>query len=366
MTNFVRLNYVIMKKFSEIIKERREEKGFIIREIAEMLSVDPTLVSRFERGYRKPTKEQVYKLANILDLDATKLMVQWLAESILYEIGDDDMALEAMKVAEEEIKYIKSKTEFIVPKRLTDILKEIDEYKAKIDKVRHLDSYRIAQALELEYTYNSNKIEGNTLTLQETDLVVNEGITISGKSMREHLEAINHQEAIDYIKELAKGKITISERVVLDIHRIVLKSIQNEYAGKYRNVQVMIKGSKHVPPQPFLVPKHMEEYFMFYMENKNRLHPVLLAAEMHEKLVTIHPFIDGNGRTSRLLMNLILLANGYVIANIKGDLDTRLKYYNALETVQVNNSKDKFLELVAETELEAIKYYYEILGSSDS
>jgi Fic family protein len=354
-----------MEKFSNIIKTKREEKGLMIREVAELLSVDATLVSRFENGIRKPTKAQVYRLAEILELDATKLMVQWLGERILYEIGDDDMALEAMKVAEIEIKYIKSKTEFVVPKRLTDILSEIDEYKAKIDNLRHLDSYRIAQALELEYTFNSNKIEGNTLTLQETDLVVNEGITISGKSMREHLEAINHQEAIDYIKELVKGKITISERVVLDIHRIVLKSIQNEYAGKYRNVQVMIKGSKHVPPQPYLLSKLMEEYFLFYMENKKRLHPVILAAEMHERLVTIHPFIDGNGRTSRLLMNLILLSNGYVIANIKGDLESRLKYYNALENVQVNKSKDKFLELVAENELDAIKYYHQILNTSD-
>lgn len=355
-----------MEKFSNIIKAKREEKGLMIREVAELLSVDATLVSRFENGIRKPTKAQVYRLAEILELDATKLMVQWLGERILYEIGDDDMALEAMKVAESEIKYIKSKTEFVLPKRLTDILSEIDEYKAKIDNLRHLDSYRIAQALELEYTFNSNKIEGNTLTLQETDLVVNEGITISGKSMREHLEAINHQEAIDYIKELVKGKITISERVVLDIHRIVLKSIQNEYAGKYRNVQVMIKGSKHVPPQPYLLSKLMEDYFLFYMENKKRLHPVILAAEMHERLVTIHPFIDGNGRTSRLLMNLILLSNGYVIANIKGDLESRLKYYNALENVQVNNSKDKFLEFVAETELDAIKYYHQILKSGDS
>lgn len=104
-------------------------------------------------------------------------------------------------------------------------------------------------------------------------------------------------------------------------------------------VQVYIKGSKHIPPQPYMVQKEMEDYFIWYEKNKTRLHPLVLAAEMHEKLVSIHPFIDGNGRTARLIMNLILLKTGYVIANIKGDAENRLKYYESLEKAQAEGDK---------------------------
>jgi Fic family protein len=213
----------------------------------------------------------------------------------------------------------------------------------------------------LEYTFESNRIEGNTLTLQETDLVINEGLTIAGKSMREHLEAINHNEAIDYVKDLVLRKVKINEREVLMIHNLILRGIMPENAGKYRSVQVMIKGSAHMPPQPFLVMKKMEEYFEWYSTNKNLLHPVVLAAEMHERLVTIHPFIDGNGRTSRLIMNLILLSNGFVIANIKGDYATRMDYYAALEKVQTQNDKESFLLFIAKVEKECLERYLGIL-----
>ena len=178
----------------------------------------------------------------------------------------------------------------------------------------------------MEYTFESNRIEGNTLTLKETDLVINKGITISGKSMREHLEAIYHKEAVEYLKHLIEKKTKVTERDILQLHNLILRGIDSKNAGLYRKVQVMIKGSRHLPPQPFLVAKQMEEMFEWYALNKNRLHPVVLAAEMSERFVIIHPFIDGNGRTSRLLMNLILLKNEYVIANIKGDNESRMNY----------------------------------------
>ena len=186
-------------------------------------------------------------------------------------------------------------------------------------------------------------------------MVIEKGLTIGGKSLNEHLEAINHQHAIDYIKELASKKQTISERDVLQIHQLILQSIDNQNAGKYRNVQVLISGAKHIPPQPFLVPKQMEELFIWYNENKTILHPIELSAEMHERLVTIHPFIDGNGRTSRLLMNLILLQNGFPIAILKGDTESRLKYYGALETAQTENNKQPFIDLITENVKETME-----------
>ena len=216
--------------------------------------------------------------------------------------------------------------------------------------------------IRLEFNYNSNHLEGNTLTLRETDLVINEGLTISGKSMREHLEAINHQEAIGYIKQLMESGFSFTESELLSIHNLILRGIIPEDAGRYRKVQVMIKGSSHMPPQPYLVAKEMENYFLWYESEKKKLHPVVLAAEMHERLVTIHPFIDGNGRTSRLVMNLILLQHDYVIANIKGDYDNRMNYYNALETAQTKNNKEDFLLYIAQIEKESLERYLSIIG----
>lgn len=345
-----------------LLKNAREQKGLKTREVAQLLGIDQALISKFENGSRKPTKDQVVKLASLLGIEYETLMVAWLKEKILYEIGQDEFALKAMDMVREEIQNSYNTIKKSLSKTLTTILDEIDILKSKLDQFRQFDSYRIAQALELEYTFESNRIEGNTLTLRETDLVINEGLTISGKSMREHLEAINHQEAIGYIKHLMDKNNPLNEREVLSIHNLILRGINPEDAGRYRRVQVMIKGSSYMPPQSFLVSKEMEDFFIWYETHKNNMHPIVLAAELHERLVTIHPFIDGNGRTSRLVMNLILLQNGYVIANIKGDYDTRMSYYNALETAQTKNNKEDFLLFVAQIEKESLERYLDIIG----
>lgn len=344
-----------------LLKDAREKLNLKIREVSQLTEIDQALISKFESGNRKPTREQVMKLAKVLEIDLEILMVAWLKEKILYEIGDDEFALKAMQVAEQEIRYQRTSKKKLSTS-LQKVLDEIDELKSKLDKFREFDSYRIAQALELEYTFESNRIEGNTLTLRETDLVINEGLTVSGKSMREHLEAINHQEAIGYIKHLMEKNSILNEREVLSIHNLILRGIHPDDAGRYRKVQVMIKGSTHMPPQPFIVPKQMEDYFIWYEKNKNSLHPVVLAGEMHERLVTIHPFIDGNGRTSRLIMNLILLSHGYIIANIKGDYDSRMQYYQTLEKAQTTSNKEDFLLFIAQIEKESLERYLNIIG----
>lgn len=349
-------------KMKILLKNAREQKGLKTREVAQLLGIDQALISKFESGTRKPTREQVIKLASLLEIDLETIMVAWLKEKILYEIGQDEFALKALLVAEEEIRYQSKSLKKKISNTLQKILDEIDTLKTKLDSFRQFDSYRIAQALELEYTFESNRIEGNTMTLRETDLVINEGLTISGKSMREHLEVINHQEAIAYIKELVQKNSSINEREVLSIHNLILRGIHPEEAGRYRKVQVMIKGSTHMPPQPYMVAKEMEDFFIWYESNKSILHPIVLAAEIHERLVTIHPFIDGNGRTSRLVMNLVLLQHGYIIANIKGDYETRMKYYEALETAQTKNNKEDFLLFIAEKEKESLERYLSIIG----
>lgn len=249
---------------------------------------------------------------------------------------------------------------------LQTLLNECDCLKIRLQELRPLPAsalQKIENALAIEYTYESNRIEGNTLTLQETELVVNEGVTVSGKSMREHLEAINHAEAIDYIKDFAKNGIEISQRTIKEIHALVLHGINRENAGCYRNVPVMISGSRHIPPQPYMIEKLMEDFMLRFMEMENQnIHPVLIAAYLHDELVRIHPFIDGNGRTSRLLMNLYLLRNGYSLVNIKGTNDAKVRYYKALESSHTEHDPEQFQELVAEAEKESLTRYLQILG----
>ncbi len=232
---------------------------------------------------------------------------------------------------------------------------ELDTLKDQLNEYRKNEHSKVTKALEIEYTYESNKIEGNTLTLQETALVVEKGLTIGGKTMTEHLEVINHVQTIEYIKELAKAKNTITERDILQIHSLILQSIDKPNAGTYRKVPVIISGAKHIPPQPLLIPQLMKDLLLWYNDNRKTLHPVELSAEIHERLVTIHPFIDGNGRTSRLLMNLILLQNGYPIAILKGDSISRLAYYNALEVAQTEDNKTVFIQLITENIKETIE-----------
>ena len=246
-----------------------------------------------------------------------------------------------------------------------NILRQIDELKARLASARPLPEAalrKIEEALAIEYTYESNRIEGNTLTLQETALVIEEGLTIGGKSLREHLEAINHNEAIAFIKDIAQGEEPITERTILQIHALILRGIDRQNAGRYRTVPVLISGSQHVPPQPYLIEKQMEDFLLRFREMEDEgIHPVDIAAYLHDELVRIHPFIDGNGRTSRLLMNLYLLRHGYATALLKGDAESKLAYYKALETSHVDKNPAPFRQLVEEAELAALQRYIQLI-----
>ena len=248
---------------------------------------------------------------------------------------------------------------------LHEIRTQIDELKARLASARPLPKaalHKIEEALAIEYTYESNRIEGNTLTLQETALVIEEGLTIGGKSLREHLEAINHNEAIAFIKDIAQGEEPITERTILQIHALILRGIDRQNAGRYRTVPVLISGSRHVPPQPYLIEKQMEDFLLRFREMESEgIHPVDIAAYLHDELVRIHPFIDGNGRTSRLLMNLYLLRHGYVMVLLKGDAESKLAYYKALETSHVDKNPAPFRQLVEEAELAALQRYIDII-----
>ncbi|MBP9850348.1 MAG: Fic family protein [Candidatus Peribacteraceae bacterium] len=213
------------------------------------------------------------------------------------------------------------------------IRKRLDEKLAKLNKLRPLSVSHVQKLrgqLEIEMTYNSNAIEGNSLTLRETWLVLNEGITIKGKPLKDHLEAKDHQEALDFLYELISGQhCTISEYLIRQFHQLVVRETEKEWAGKYRNGTVIIGGAKHMPPDALDVPRQMENLIHWLKKNDGKLHTVELAAILHHKLAFIHPFFDGNGRTSRLVMNVVLMRKGFPLAIIlKND---RRKYYDVLQ-----------------------------------
>ncbi len=248
---------------------------------------------------------------------------------------------------------------------LNILLEQIRDLKKSLDSFRPLVGIHIEKLneyLDEVFTYDSTTIEGNTLTLQETALVLNKGITIGGKSLREHFEIVNHKEAIDCIKEIVKKEEPFNKRVLLDIHHLILKNIDLQNAGKFRNVDVMISGSVYKPPTFLQVENLMNDYFEFYEQNKEHLNPVLLSAELHERLVTIHPFIDGNGRTSRLVMNLILLKEGFPIANISSQNELRDEYYKSLEMAQTENKKEVFHKFIAKNVKDSLIKYLEIIA----
>jgi len=223
-------------------------------------------------------------------------------------------------------------------------------YPLPSDLVANLEEW-----FRIELTYTSNAIEGNTLTRRETALVVEKGITVGGKSLAEHLEATNHAEALDWVKtQIKRRPHQISIRDILHIHNLILKGIDDAHAGHFRSVPVRASGSTVIFPNPRKVPDLMGE-FRDWLSKKPKLHPVELAAEAHYRLVTIHPFVDGNGRTARLLMNLTLMMLGYPPAIIRKR--DRLGYIGALEKAQTGGTKDDYLKIISKAVERSLDIY---------
>ncbi len=238
--------------------------------------------------------------------------------------------------------------------------------KKQLDNCRPLSETivrKLRSQMEIEYTYNSNAIEGNTLTLRETQLVIREGCTVNGKSLNDHLEARNHPKAIEYIETIAKRQSvekTLTEPEILEVHNIIFSGIL-ENAGGYRNSQVYIEGSDYTPPPAFEVPGLMGELVDWLNKNPDELSPVELASVFHHKLVHIHPFDDGNGRVSRLVANLILISNGYTLTAVK-NVD-RKKYYDTLHKADGGNLKP-FVDFIARCVEQSLEIYLRAIEPS--
>jgi Fic family protein len=216
----------------------------------------------------------------------------------------------------------------------------------------------LAAAWDVRMVHESNAIEGNSLTLRETELVLSKGVTVSGKPLKDHLEAVNLAKAWERVKQLAQPDAVLTENSLLDLHRIVLTRVEDDFAGSYRTGAVRIAGSNHVPPNPVKVPDLMEQLFAGVRAIAD---PVERAAKLHHGIARIHPFTDGNGRAARLAMNFVLLAAGYPPVSISTDL--RMEYYRALEaadsgnfqawldflTTQLDKELDQWLSALEET-----------------
>lgn len=234
----------------------------------------------------------------------------------------------------------------------------IIEKKAILDSCRPLtqgELERLNEEFIVEYTYNSNAIEGNTLTLRETDLVL-KGLTIDKKPLKEHLEIIGHKEAFDFICELVKDNTKISQEIIKQIHSLVLID-RREDRGVYRQVPVTIMGAKHEPAQPYMIIPQMEKFLLDY---ENSTEPIAKKmARFHIEFEAIHPFIDGNGRTGRLLVNLELMKLGFPPIDIK--FTDRISYYSAFDEYHGNNNITPMETLFAEYLIERLDFYINIL-----
>lgn len=233
---------------------------------------------------------------------------------------------------------------------MEDKLKILTQKKTQLGKLRPLPK-ELEQSLEdwlrVEITYSSNAIEGNTLSRIETAEVLERGITavIKGKPLKDQLEALNHAKALEFIKTLAqnfKSHQYITEENIKTIHKIILTGINDEWAGRYRKTEVFIRGSNVDLPQPHKVPYMMAQFIKWLQGIQE--HPVQIAADTHYKFVSIHPFIDGNGKTARLLMNLILLIHGYPLAIIRNE--ERTDYLEALNIAQTKDSLQRFYTII--------------------
>ncbi|BFL13166.1 Fic family protein [[Clostridium] hylemonae] len=229
-------------------------------------------------------------------------------------------------------------------KSVENLLESIDRKKTELDSRRPLtegEIERLTEEFVVEYTYNSNAIEGNTLTLRETDMVLR-GLTIGQKPLKDHMEAIGHKEAFDLVRDLVKDQEPLSERVIKHIHYLVLADKKDD-RGVYRRVPVRIMGARHEPAQPYLIKPKMEQLLEFY--NNSKEHIIPRVARFHIKFEGIHPFIDGNGRTGRLLVNLELMKAGYPPIDIK--FTDRISYYNAFDEYHVKHNLGAMEKLFA-------------------
>lgn len=245
----------------------------------------------------------------------------------------------------------------------TSLQKFLEDKLKQLNKARPLSpavAQQLKERFEVEMTYNSNAIEGNTLTLKETYWVIQQGITVKNKPLKDHLEAKSHKEALDFLYDLIaqKKKATFSEYLIKSIHSIIVEDVDKEIAGVYRKTDVFIAGSDHKPPSALEVPTKMNELITWAKKHHNKMEAVEFAALFHHKFVEIHPFQDGNGRTGRLLMNIFLMQAGYPLTIIQNN--DRKKYYRVLALADQGSFK-ALVNFIGQAVLRSLTIYLDAI-----
>ncbi len=245
---------------------------------------------------------------------------------------------------------------------MLDLLSKIDLAREKIFALRSLDAGHlrgIQDYFRVGLSWASNALEGNTLSESETRIILEDGLTVCGKPLRDHLEAIGHAEAFDFLFTLIQSQ-TFSEAEILWLHKLFYQKIDPQNAGKYRESMVIISGSRYPVAQPASIPEKIQIFFLEQESHKGNMHPAILSAKIHKDFVFIHPFIDGNGRVARLLMNLVLLQNGYLPAVIPPVV--RAEYIAALESAHTDDTHfiQFILRMIHQTHLD----YFRLLSGN--
>lgn len=200
---------------------------------------------------------------------------------------------------------------------------------------------------DLEYCWESNRIEGNPLTLEESFLILAADEVIPQRPLSAHFDIVNHREAIRYIEFCIQNHQELDAGILKNLQYLIMRIANPNEAGSYRRRDISIVGSRNAPPKFQEVSSLVEELIQFYRQNKKTIHPIILASIMHARIAIIHPFVDGTGRSTRLLMNYILQENGYPTANISGDAEDKIYYYNLLENFQGEKGQERFVVFIA-------------------
>ena len=343
------------------LKEKRCEKKLSMRDVAAITGIDPALISKMEGGDRLPTEKQIATLAELYELNMRKIRVYWLAEKLFRRLKGEAGAMEALNIVHNRIEKLYKERVVNTP----GLTQEIKEKIAKVDFTRQLlgkkpplekeHSRQREEEFLIEFIHESNRLADSQLNLQETTAIIKKGHVASGKSLHEHLAVVNHQDAMFLLRELIEEGKDFSVSTILKLHRILYRGIDRENAGKYREITPPVKDHLYQLPAHQKVAKLLQKYVNFYHKEEGKLHPVLLAAMLHQRFLKIQPFADGNGRVARLIMNYILLRHGYAIVTIKGDSFSRQIYENTLEKAQVDHKSDGFFHLITDLTVDALR-----------
>ena len=347
------------------LRENREDKQLTMRDVSAMTGIDPAIISKMESGERLPTEKQLAAMAYLYQLDQGELQIRWLGERILRLLDDEPAALEALEFAKSQLGLRNKKVEVEIPEvspELKEKLAKADFMKGLIEKKIPLEPDQQLKRREQfthEFIYEVNRMEDNVFSLQDTEAILKEGVTIPGKNLRQHLEIINHLDAVDYIRQIAKGKEKLNIHILQKLHKLIHHNIDRQNAGQFRSGSLDNPKGNAVLPQSKELENQLDELFEYYYLYRNALHPVLLSAELHQRFLKIQPFNEGNGFVAHLLLNYELLRNDYSLTFLHGDSIGKKNYLQALEQIQIGSDTESFYSLVANATADCLRNHLE-------